>query len=339
MDTRRTGNGNKHRLGPGPSLWRAASLLGALVTTLPVTAHADQALTILRRVIYADQKVAYAGRVEINVYRGGRLVTQQVQRITRVNRSRERIEVLAPAAQAGRVIVSDGHSQWEYSPRRNSVVERSLPSPAEVLHNKLDALKAVQSTLHPAYLGIATVAGRRCHVVTVSPPYGRRVRKKMWVDTEHFVELRWERYSPDGERTTSWALTSVDFRPAIDARTLTFKVPAGAAFQRFPHAARMSLQAAEKQVGFRAVVPRYLPPGFVFLRDAVGVAQPANRRVLWMSFTDGVDAFSLFQSQSVGRPLPAREHSTQWEAKGFTFVLVGAIPGDVREKIKNSTLN
>jgi len=314
--------------------------LALVLVCLPaLEAGADRAHDLLRAAVNADGSVAYSGRCEINLRTGRGPSGHQVQMIVRGSRNRERIEVIAPAEQAGKLIVSNGSTQWEFRPRHKVVLERQLPPLSEVKWRKLDTLKLVSRTLHAAYQGVATVAGRKCHVIAVSPPDGRRVRKRMWIDTGTMVELKWERYDSSGEVTVSWAMSDVDFTPAAAADAFAFVAPPGVAVKRLPLMLRLPLAQAERKIGFRAVVPDYRSAGFVFLGSRVGVAELAPRRSLWMHFTDGVDTFTVVQAPAVKRGRDIGAGAFHWGAKGFSFLLVGPLQKDEMAKVKESTLN
>ena len=316
----------------GLCLALAAACLGAA----PVPAAATRALEILERSIRADGRVTYAGTAEFRRYEGKRVAGTHVQRVTNGGGNRQRMEVVAPPEEAGRLIVSNGRVEWEYRPRARVAQRRELLPPEEIQRHKLSALRLVADTLFPVYLGTETVAGRACHVIAVKPPDGRRTSKKVWIDAEHFVELRWARYGPRGEPLITWSITEVDFAPPVPANAFEFSPPPGVPVRAMPRAPRMPLPEAERRLGFRAVLPAYLPPGFVLHRDHVGVTEFRGRQALWMQFVNGVDTFSIFQSPALSAPPAELHRAVHWDAQGFSFLLVGNLPPQEKDKIRAS---
>lgn len=305
---------------------------------LPVYAHALSPADILRLAVKADGHVAYTAEVEIGVYAGGHQVGVHVQRITKAPVNRRRVESLG--RKGGGVIVSNGREEWEYRNGQPEARVRELSSPDDILRWRLAALDAVAGTLHPVYEGQATIAKRRCHVIAVKPPDGERTRKRVWIDREKYVELKTIRYSPAGGIQATWTVKSICYDPRISSSVFEFRPPEGTRVRRIPRAPRMNLSSAEQRVGFDAVVPDYLPDGYVLLREQVGVLPGPGGGGLWLQFTDGVDSFSLFQNRGGGPPPPRGGHGvTSWQARGRSFVLVGPVSREDTERIKRSTMD
>lgn len=312
------------------------ALVAVCLGAAPPPAAANRALEILERSIRADGRVTYAGTVEFRRYDGSRVAGTHVQKVTYGAGNRQRVEVVAPPEEAGRLIVSNGRVEWVYRPRAGLVQRRELLPPQEIQRHKLGALRLVADTLFPAYLGTETVAGRPCHVIAVKPPDGRRTSKKVWIDTEHFIELRWARYGPRGEPLITWSMSEVSFAPTVPANAFDFSPPPGVTVRDMPRAPRMTLAEAERRIGFKAVIPAYLPAGFVLHGDHVGVTEFRGRHALWLQFVNGVDTFSIFQSPTLKAPPAELQRAMHWDAQGFSFLLVGNLPPGEKDKIRAS---
>lgn len=309
------------------------ALLAAL-TARPCLA--DKADDILRMAIKAEGTVSMRARVEICMFREGLQASCHVQRIITGPGNRKRTEVLSPATHAGGLVVSDGQTEWEYRPRLRLVRQSKVPPLAEILRDKLSALDLVRDTLHARYLGTETVAGRKCHVVSLSPPDGQQVRKKIWIDVETHTELRWERYNSQGKVSVRWAVTFVDFTSPPPASLFRFQPPPGCQVKQVPEVKWLDLEVAEQRIRFRAMVPRYIPPGYAFRRDHVAVTEFGSQPALWLQFTNGVDTFSIFQSRKVSPPPARSRRAHYWEAGGFSFLLVGRLPAAEVAKLVSS---
>jgi outer membrane lipoprotein-sorting protein len=317
-------------------VWVGLALAAQALGVRP--AAADRATDILQASIQAGQSVSYQAVVELRVMQGAQAKRRQTMEVASAPGNRHRMEVTGPANEAGRLIVRDGRTEWEYWPRQGRVVERQLPTADEVSRQKLGALDNVQGNLHAAYVGIATVARRKCHVVSVSPPDGRRVRKQVWVDAETYVELKWERYSETGQPTGAWVVQRIDYG-TVPGRLFQFQPPARSRVVKVPRAPEMSLAAAQKSVGFLAIIPREMPRGYALDRRRVGVVRFGRTPALWLQFSNGVDSLSLFESRRLGRTPARMNQAIRWDCGDRTFLLVGRLSPQESQKIKASTSN
>jgi outer membrane lipoprotein-sorting protein len=318
-----------------PVAW-AGLALAALLWALP--ASADRATDILQAAVQAEQSVSYQATVELRVMQGTRVGSRQTMKVASAPGNRHRVEIVGPAPEAGRLIVRDGRTEWEYWPRNGRVVERQLPSAQDVWRQKLGALGKAQADLHAAYVGLGTVAGRKCHVVSVSPPDGKRVRKQVWVDAGTYVELKWERYGGDGRPTATWAVQRIAYG-AAPASLFSFRPPTQSRVVKVPRAPEMPLAEAERAVGMLAVIPQAMPRGFALDRRRVGVVRFGRTPALWLRFSNGVDSLSLFQSVRLGKTPDRMRQALRWDTGNRTFLLVGRVSPQESQKIKASTSN
>jgi len=193
------------------------------------------------------------------------------------------------------------------------------------------------ASLHANYLGDGRVAGRLAHIVELTNPAGRPVCK-LWVDREKFVQLKVQRFSPSGKITYSAYFTTVNYNPEFSPDLFSFTPPQDCHITNVPPALpRMDIKQAERQAGFSAKLPRYVPDGYQLERSRVAVARMRGRPVLWLSFSNGVERFSLFQSrQGLGMHTGRQRLGECWVAGPFSFALVGSLSVDEVQKIKKS---
>lgn len=311
-------------------------ILAIAGASLAAPACAQNPFDLLRQAIKADGNVRYEARVEIVTKEAKAPGISIVQRVLRGEGNKHRTQVVAPPHMVGRVIVSDGNTEWEYRPVARLVHQRKMRPLSEVQRLKLEQLDLVKGSLKLSYVGTAHVVGRPCDVVSIRPEGERVVRKQVWIDEKTHIELRWERYDSAGRLTTRWSVTDIDYAPTIPAGSFSFAPPHNAKVWRIPAAERMSLSEAERRIGFKALLPSYLPPGYAFHESDVGITQRGGRTALWLRYLNGVDSFSIFQSQRLkGRPAPV-PGASYWEKDGFSFLLVGRLSETERQKVRNS---
>jgi len=248
-----------------------------------------------------------------------------------------RMTVVAPEDQRGRLCVSDGTVEWQYSPDRQRAVRRQLPPPEYIRQRRLADLENLTRGMNIHYLGTETIAGRRAHVVCVCTRGGSPL-KKTWVDTEYFVALKTQRFDTQGRVKLSMYYTAINFQPTYTAGMFEFTPPAGCTVHEasdLPE--RMPLAEAERRAGYRAVLPGYLPPGYSFKSDAVAVIPLQGKLMLWLSFSNGADSFSIFQRPRGVRLEPRQVyHALDWSSGNYAFTLVGQLSRTEMIKVRDS---
>jgi outer membrane lipoprotein-sorting protein len=300
--------------------------------TLPLNAaHADpQGYSVLARCLYAAFGVDYSGTRQIDVYKGGAKTKSFQQAVLHGRGNKQRISM-----SGGQMVVTNGHTTWEYLPARSKVVVRDMADPKRELADKLASLRRTASNMDLRYEGTTTVAGRSVYVVQILDPRGQLL-KRVWADTARGVELAAERYDSHGGIKFSSFFVEVSFSPTFPAEAFSFQTPAGVQVEQAPAPRRrMAMADAERAAGFAGIVPSYLPPGHSFDSDGVSVIQRQGRAVLWLTFSNGVDSFSLFES---GIPADMPRHVPRrvvvWTRGTYLFSLVGRLPDDEVERIK-----
>jgi outer membrane lipoprotein-sorting protein len=301
---------------------------------LPACAD-DQGRKILSRTLYAAFGVDYSGTRQIDIYRDGAKVQTYQQTVYHGRGNKQRI-VLDGSSQ---MIVSDGHTMWEYYPVATPprVVVRHLPSAQEALNHRLEGLQRTAASLGLAYEGDATVAGRHTNVVMVTSSDGTLV-KRVWVDAQRGIEMGTERYDRSGRIKFSSYLISVSFSPHFPDGAFSFTPPEGVTVVEAPtRRQRMTLAQAEQETGFAGIVPSYLPAGYTFDDRGVSVTEQQGMKVLWLAFSNGIDTFSLFES-GIPPQLPGQipHRVTVWTQDTYLFMLVGRLPAGEVKRIKAS---
>ncbi len=314
-------------------------LAGLAIITVAIAQANPQALDILKRSIMAEGSVNFSGVRSVVVFEGGVKRQGYQQRIYEKAPGKLRMTVIEPEDQRGRLCVSDGHIHWEYLPARQRVTRRELPPPEQARAKRLADLERLTRLMRIEYLGTETIAGRTTHVVTIGARSGSPL-KKIWSDAEHYVPLKMQRFDPEGRVKLSMYYTSINFQPQYTAGMCDFEPPAdcvGRAGGHLPE--RIPLSEAETRAGFKAALPGYLPSGYSFQNNRVAVIPLKGRKVLWMTFSNGADTFSIFQRQR-GVALQPRQsgRSMDWAAGKYSFPLVGQLSceemGKVRESVK-----
>lgn len=307
-----------------------AALLG---THMLVLWAAPSAQDILSKIETVGSKVTYEGLRVLQVSRGGHVWIIKQKAYFAPGR-RQRFEVVSPADQAGDIAVVDGQKQWRYSRCKREVYVSPL-APGFKGHSI-----PIGAARHPAakwsVAGEANVAGRKGWVLVLKGPSGRQVAK-LTVDRHKYVVLAAEHQRMRGAQTEKWWFESVKFDTHLSPTIFTFTPPSGTKVIQAPSVAkRLPIAEAERLLGMKALVPRYVPPGFTFMKDSVGVVRRGPHRVLWMMFRGVSGAFSIFQSWRLPEDVPQKGTIARWNAGPYTLVVMGDISRDEAEKIRKS---
>lgn len=295
---------------------------------------APTAQQILDRMQTVGQSVSYHGVRVIEVRHGGRSTILK-QKVHVAPGRRQRFEVISPPNRAGDLAVLDGQRHWRYSKADNEVQVAPLPPGAGPMGFAMGSGRR-SSRARWQVRGQATVAGRNCWVLAMAGPGGRQPAK-LSVDSEKFVILAAEHQRMRGEGGEKWKFEKVVFCPQLDAKLFVFEPPPGARIvQGTPGPRRLSLAEAERAIGFKALVPTYLPPGFSLASDGIGIVQRGRHSALWLLFRGPGKTFSIFQSRrlpSGGKPSHA---VARWDAGPYTLLVVGDISAAEAEKVRRS---
>jgi len=292
---------------------------------------------VVQRSVPAGHDVPHQGYRTVVMFQQGQKVAGFIQKVSQDHGGQQRVVVVEPPDQRGRTEICDGQTCWEYYPRVHKVIvshasEQHRPGFVEML-----ATPGSSSRLGASYLGDEHMAGRLAHIIELTTPAGRPVCK-LWVDHEKFIQLKVQRFCPRGTITYSAYFTTITYEPKFSPDLFTFTPPEDARIVRVPPALpRVDLKQAERQAGFSAKLPRYVPEGYQLERSRVAVARMRGQLVLWLPFSNGVDRFSLFQGPRGLNMRTGRQRLGEcWVAGPFSFALVGSLPVEEVEKIKES---
>lgn len=313
-----------------------ALLTFAGVPVVPAAAAPD-VMTVLNKAAIARTEANFRGLRLLEVFENGEMY-QIEQSIARAPKGRERIETLAPSSVQGRLAVCDGRTQWEYYPQERRCVKRVLPSPEERERHRQLSLKRIKANLCPRLLDSGTLLGRRVYHVLITNSRGAKVREA-WVDAGTYVELRADYYLPGGTLGSRTRLTRITYAPAWPQGTFTFTPPRGTTLETVaPPVAVMPLSRAEKEAGFTAYKPHYLPAGYALCDEETALLRCTSQGlVIWTVYGNGLDSFSLFQSRCQRATAETASRCTcAWWRDGFLFTIAGQMEASEFERIKAS---
>jgi outer membrane lipoprotein-sorting protein len=302
-------------------------------------AEISPAWDLLFRALAAGHDVSYQGMLEARILVGEVKESRSLVRHRAPNL--HRIEYLAPPALAGLVVQDEGGFQRILNPA-GALVRSAHPwQPGGGAGLRERRLLLLRMNYRPEIVGQDRVAGRPAHVVTLTPKAAGNPWRKLWIDQAAFVVLKNEGYDAAGRLATSSEFSVVELAPPFRGEDFSLPGKPEEPAHGMVHTGPAEAQA--ERLPFDAVLPAYLPRGYVFeeghLMEQEGVA------ALHLAFTDGLNTVSLFERPEGEAKGAARRgmhglagpgRVMTWTAGGLAFTLVGDLPWEEMEKIAAS---
>jgi negative regulator of sigma E activity len=189
---------------------------------------------------------------------------------------------------ASLIILDDGKSVYRLHPQWRLAVR--MPIFPQRLNFKLLRRNYEIKLLEPE-----EVAGRDCYVIFAQPKHPDNPKRKVWVDKVHFVVLRDELLDSDGTPIRIFVVRSINFNAEVDDDL--FSVPPGWRVANAPYRPNLSLEEAERIVGFKVKLPKFVPEGYQLA--GVGVTYCSHGTpIVHLQYSDGFNTISVFERPS-----------------------------------------
>ncbi len=243
-----------------------------------------------------SEEYAYKGKQVTTSWRSG--MANEVE-VFHLPAEYGRLQYLDPVAQRGRLLVSDGHQEWQYDPHSHTLRHRRLTPGA------LDDDDYLSYTLLRANYVLSvsprpvTWAERKAYLVSIKRPGSLSLARRLWVDAGSGLILKREHYGEDGRLAITVAFTEIAYHPKIspalfDLASLGHKKGMKVVELPSPWEAPVALSAAGQQFGGRAQAWPQLA-GYRLIGATKTVV--SGRPLLHLRYSDGLNLVSLFEQQ------------------------------------------
>lgn len=224
---------------------------------------------------------------------------------------RYRHTYVTPGSGAGRVILSDSRTNYQYEPTRNAVLRRPeiSPEPSEI---------ASPTHLTHAFVGAGTpesapLLGRPTRLILSAATRENRstyIWEKRWVDAATGRSLKTETYAPSGRLVRRFEITRVSFPAAVPQKVFRPNFPANAR----TIAAATPLSKSAFAEAARLGLPREAQ-GFRLQSAARSLAaRTGTKPATHLIYSDGTRTISLFVADMSGAPLPSPLPAPEWRS-------------------------
>ncbi|MCS7209522.1 MAG: hypothetical protein NZ874_08120, partial [Fimbriimonadales bacterium] len=303
----------------------------------------------LQRAQQAENSLAVAG-TRFTEIQAGQSIQRIEERFWRQGARAQRIEILAPAARRGEVLLFRAGQWIAYRPGEKEAFELPrLPlQGAQLLQIAIDLVQAGLVEAEP--MGEGVVLGRACVVVRlqlVRPPALKRqppekrapfpASVSLWIDKETGLILRREVALHPNAPALRTEITRLELNPFLTPEL--FQLPADVVVRPLAGVYR-TVEEAQRAVSFPIRVPSYLPAGAELER--VMVQTRGRTRVVMLHYCTPTARFTLFQAYKSPhnsfalKKRPARRDAHFWQDGDYSFGIVGNLPKGEIDKIANS---
>ena len=284
------------------------------------------------RILQSDDLFTYQGRQITTYWTTGRAADVEV---FHQPPDLSRIYYLDPEVLHGRLLVSDGHQQWQYDPRTHTLRHRLLsPSALEpddlLSYTLLRANYLLNVDPQPR-----TWVERKVWLITMKRPGGRTLARKFWVDAGSGLILKREIYREDGKLVVTVAFSDITFHPRPSS--LNFRMAALAKMPGIHMVETASvaespllLTAVRSQLSGQAYAPSVLS-GYRLM--GASTTQVGGKPLLHLRYSDGLNLVSLFEQR---RTLPQRPTRVP---TGMRAIQIGGVRGHISHRSSLTTLN
>lgn len=208
-------------------------------------------------------------------------------------------EIVSSSGESTEVVIEDGKYQWRYIPFYRLIIKRPQETPDEARQSTDKNIQLVKKNYYVKVGEKQDLVNRATFIVTLQPRVANRPRHWIWVDKDSGLPLKTEVYSSEGQLALVSAYSKIDFAPNLSGEDFKLRIPRRASVREVEEKTNLGLAKAEELFGEKALLPAYLPSGFV-LRD-VTVSFIGGSRRLQLLYSDGLSSISVFQETSLRR--------------------------------------
>lgn len=305
---------------------------------------ASDAQSLLRQMLQAERSLSLSGNQTTTISRGGREVTSE-QRVMRNGSHALRLEYIRPASLAGEQIVDDGHLFRRYIPATNTL--EVSPSRIQRLGGRMRQVmeQIARGGLSVQTVGQATVAGRACRIIEVTPNGPTKAtRRRFWIDPTNGAQLRIDQFNAGGQRVSTSYYTDITYSPTFASDAFHAPKTPGTVHTVTPQVGTplRTVAQAQAQAGFTILQPSFLPPGFRF--QSASISDYRKNKLVALRYVNGMNVFSLFETPRppTARPEPPkrarhpRNGVLTAEQGSLRLVLIGNLSSDDMERVLDS---
>lgn len=260
---------------------------------------------------------------------GGQTVTVSVQIVPRRG---VRATITQPLIYAGIVSYDNGEYWKNFDPQMNVVRIEKSPATFQMDISRRKTL--IQKNFETRFAGEAVIAGRRTRIVQMNGLHDDMASRRLYIDAENSLILRYIVQQPDGDAVTTVDTKSIDLNPTIDLGTLDSL--GGGDVKTVKAWGPIELRSAtdaERYAGFVPQIPAALAGGLQ--QQAIHVVGTEERPFVGVRLTDGMAVITVYLWKP-GENEPFKGDFDARAANGIRCKVVGEVSDRLKSTLAHS---
>jgi negative regulator of sigma E activity len=231
--------------------------------------------------------------------------------------------------------VDDGDRWQTVLPDEHKVVDDD--SPLKFPSDDKARLALCRRNYKFSFDGEAVVAGRRAYRILAKPRHSDLNPHRFYLDRKTYYPLKAETIL-DGDEKVEFETLSVSYPESIEEEHFTLHAPPSMRWEKYNRpAACPSAKEAEKELGFKPVLPKHLPMGFELLEMQFN--DSPHWKSLQLRLTDGLARATIYEYRQGSDSMRAMENSSSGDVRGVQLLVVSDIDEEFRQQLLDSFEN
>ena len=308
--------------------WLTASLLLAVSSLSFAGGGQDKASDLLLRSMgrrFSTNIVA----VILQRDPGGDSTYQRVK-VTRARDGRVRHTILQPLRMSGIETVDDGEQMRVCLPdKRSMIVQDSAQLQDSDIQERMDLAKL---NYELSVVSGKRIAGRSTVCVVATPKATGMAQRRYSLDEKTGYPLRLQVETTPSDTKLIFDTVAIEFPKELPDEVFEIAPLPGTKTIRYSRPKTLTSRAhAEREVGFRPVLPTRFPLGFRIQEMQVNQGEEWKSVVVRLS--DGLVRATVYQWKPDGKEVESVEESSSVDINGVRLLLVSDLPAEIRMKL------
>lgn len=262
--------------------------------------------------------------------------TYQRVKVVRAKDGRVRHTILQPLRMCGIDSVDDGDKMAVYLPDKQSMIIQDSSQQSEPDVNERLSL-AKQNYTFTVSVG-PRIAGRTTVSVVANPRAPEMATRRYSLDEKTGYPLRLQVDEEQPRARTIFDTIAIEFPTRLPEPVFEMDPLPGTKTIRYQRPKTLNSRAhAEREVGFRPILPERYPMGFKL--QEMQVNQGDEWKSVVVRLSDGLVRATVYQWKPEGQPVESVEESTTIEVNGIRLLLVSDLPAGIRTKLLNAFIS
>lgn len=258
-----------------------------LSNNIIVYAERYDPLSLIQEVVESQDKLIFEGEMTVIFWsqKGARATVAKIYH----NGVQERLEYIASKTQPHKLIISDSTNTYYVQPGRNFLLEKTI----EYDELELDRIQLAFKNYDWKLVAEDTHIGHKVVIVEVYPKGHKGAYHRFWIDPDHKLILKKDRFSQDGTLIQTIQFTTIRFVDTLSEKLFALDANVKDMQRKVVTSKKLNRGELLRIVKFAPKLPVELPYGYAF--ESAYLETKNNKQRLHLIYTDGIETVSLFE--------------------------------------------